>query len=150
MFLLNSGGDFSSVNGRGLAFFSDRFKITEETLIDRQSTEVEGYLDKAGVNSDGISIFTLTVPEGAVSMVVNTAFTQYNPNGFSVYISLNKNDIYEKLASSQSGKVISLYDEKILGLSEDDMSLIYSGNLSFFGNNSARMMLASVWKFIVR
>ncbi|WP_025901389.1 SGNH/GDSL hydrolase family protein [Tatumella sp. UCD-D_suzukii] len=124
LYLLNSAGDFALNNGRGLAFYSDKYYIRDENLLSLPS------LEAAGKDANGVSVFTTIVPQGAACMVVNTAFTQYNPNGFSVYISPKISDIYDKATGITEEKITSLYGKRIIGVSRDDLSLVYSGNLT--------------------
>ncbi|MBZ1810856.1 hypothetical protein KFB90_26930, partial [Klebsiella pneumoniae] len=64
--------------GRGASFFNSLSNFSDDNLVATASYTL------AGKTSNGTNIYKVIVPEGAVSLVVNTAFTQFNPDGFTV------------------------------------------------------------------
>lgn len=78
LYLYNSVGNFSPSAGRGFLFFSSATDFS-----DANNLGVAPYT-QVGVATDGVPIFAVTVPAGAVTMVINTAYPPSNPSGFTV------------------------------------------------------------------
>ena len=113
LYLYNSAGDFSLGRGRGASFFNSLSNFSDDNLVATASYTL------AGKTSNGTNIYKVIVPEGAVSLVVNTAFTQFNPDGFTVGVYTDLSLALSLSVAPPSRKITSILGEKILDLSKE-------------------------------
>ncbi|MBZ1810855.1 hypothetical protein KFB90_26925, partial [Klebsiella pneumoniae] len=67
-------------SGRGCCLFTDKYNLTSDT-----SLGVPRFY-KQGVTVSGLDIYVAELPLNAASLIINTAFLKFNPEGFFVGI----------------------------------------------------------------
>ncbi|MEQ0361518.1 SGNH/GDSL hydrolase family protein [Klebsiella sp. JB_Kp035] len=131
LYLYNSAGDFSLGSGRGASFFNSLSNFSDDNLVATASYTL------AGKTSNGTNIYKVIVPEGAVSLVVNTAFTQFNPEGFTVGVYTDLSLALSLSVAPPSRRVTSILGEEILGLNKDtDFEYTHVGVLTSLGSDN--------------
>ncbi|HFD3764316.1 TPA: hypothetical protein ACF3SO_005223, partial [Klebsiella pneumoniae] len=131
IYAINSAGDFSLGSGRGCCLFTDKYNLTSDT-----SLGVPRFY-KQGVTVSGLDIYVAELPLNAASLIINTAFLQFNPEGFFVGIYDNYDAAVNEVITSGTRRVTSILGEEILGLNKDtDFEYTQVGVLTSLGSDN--------------
>ncbi|MFV6409030.1 SGNH/GDSL hydrolase family protein [Klebsiella pneumoniae] len=131
IYAVNSAGDFSLSRGRGCCIFNDKYNLKDNTSLGVP------LFYKQGKTISGLDIYTVDLPLDAVSLVVNTAFTQYNPTGFFVGIYATADAAKNELSGIGSRRITSILGGEILGINiETDVGYDKTGVLTSTGTEN--------------